>query len=397
MKPIMASIREGSLLRKMNWTMASMVTALLIVGAMFMFSAGEASSEPLFKKQAVWALLGVGCYLVLAITDYRNWLTWAWVFYAVSIILLVVVLIFGTKIGGGRRWLMLFGSIGIQPSEFAKLATILLLSARLNRSSLRGADLWFWIETFALVGIPVVLTAAEPDFGTALVFVPILFAMMFVAGCRKRLLLFIVGSMVGVTLLMVACLLLPAKLHASRETQSRIIHMLGMKDYHQTRLRVFLDPELDPLNSGWNMRQSIIAVGSGGLTGKGYTKGTQNVLGFLPVSTTDFIFSVLAEESGFVGSLTVLTLFGFLLWGGTQAGLKSRDKVGRILCSGIVTLIFVHVFVNISMTVGLLPIIGMPLPLLSYGGSFMITVMSSLGLLQSVWIRSKSSVEEFDE
>jgi len=177
----------------------------------------------------------------------------------------------------------------------------------------------------------------------------------------------------------------------ARETFSKLSIL---SDYQRDRIMVFFDPNADPLGAGWNRLQSEIAVGSGGLWGKGYLQGTQNILGFLPrsVAPTDFIFSVISEEMGFIGSVVVLGLFGLVLWAGIATAAQARDKMGRLLCVGIVAMLFSHVFVNVGMTVGLMPITGLPLPLLSYGGSFMLVVMASLGLVQSVHIRSRRVV-----
>jgi rod shape determining protein RodA len=213
---------------------------------------------------------------------------------------------------------------------------------------------------------------------------------MFVAGSPFRYL----GSLaaVGVTMvaLLLAALFLPARFGADEAKQQRIRGLTGLSDYQCGRIEVFFHPEKDPLGAGWNKRQSEIAVGSGGMWGKGYLHGTQNILGFLPrsVAPTDFIYSVIAEEKGFAGSLTVLVLFAFLLMLGMMAALRTRDAMGRLLCVGVASLFFCHVFINIAMTVGLMPITGLPLPLLSYGGSFMVIMMSALGIVQSVYIRS---------
>ena len=182
-----------------------------------------------------------------------------------------------------------------------------------------------------------------------------------------------------------------AWLGATPQAQERITAMTGLSDYQRNRIMVFFRADEDPLGAGWNKLQSEIAVGSGGLWGKGFRKGTQNILGFLPrtVAPNDFIYSVIAEETGFMGSMGILALFGMLFWGGLRAAMAARDKLGRLLCVGVVSLLFCHVFINIAMTVGLMPITGLPLPLLSYGGSFMIVVMSALGLMQSVHIRSR--------
>jgi rod shape determining protein RodA len=220
------------------------------------------------------------------------------------------------------------------------------------------------------------------------------FVMMYGAGVPLRML----GVMAAIALVALGCVLgavfLPAKLGAEPELQAKIMAMTGLSDYQRNRIMVFFKADEDPLGAGWNKLQSEIAVGSGGLWGKGFRNGTQNILGFLPrtVAPNDFIYSVIAEETGFMGSMGLFALFGMVFWGGMRAAMSARDKLGRLLCVGIVAMLFSHVFINIAMTVGLMPITGLPLPLLSYGGSFTLVVMSALGLMQSVHIRSRRVV-----
>jgi len=192
--------------------------------------------------------------------------------------------------------------------------------------------------------------------------------------------------------LIVAAVVLPHRLGLPPERQEQIFRVVGLSAYQRERIETFLQPGKDPLGAGWNQRQSELAVGSGGLTGKGYRRGTQNVLGYLPktVAPTDFIFSVIAEETGFMGAATVLALYAVLVFGGLYAAVVAPDRLGRVLCVGVVALLFTHVFVNIAMTVGLLPIVGLPLPLLSYGGTFMVCTMVGLGLVQSVYMRRRA-------
>jgi rod shape determining protein RodA len=224
-----------------------------------------------------------------------------------------------------------------------------------------------------------------------MIFLPVMFAMMFVAGVPMRSLCVPLAVGVLTVSAFVGALFLPQKLGVSPESQERIMSAVGVRSYHRDRLESFFHPERDPLNTGWNKMQSEIAVGSGGLWGKGFLKGTQNILGFLPrkVAPSDFIYSVIAEEKGFVGSMVVLGLFGTVLTVAVYTAGVARDKLGRLVCVGVATVLFCHVFVNIAMTVGVLPITGVPLPLLSYGGTFMMVTMTSLGIVQSVYIRSQ--------
>jgi rod shape determining protein RodA len=383
-------------LRRGSGMMLVPILALLVLGVMFVYSSCYVGDDtvvrPLYERQLVWLVAGLFCYVGFALYDYHRFKRISWGIYVSSLVLLVLVLLMGKTIYGAKRWLMLFGEngIGIQPSEIAKLATIVLLAHRLSEVGRNLSDPREVAMTLGLIALPVALVMNQPDLGTALVFVPTAFLMMFVAGVPFRYL----GSLVSIGLVLVGLLLgglfLPARLGASEETQERIRHLTGLGDYQAGRIEVFFHPEKDPLGAGWNKRQSEIAVGSGGLWGKGYLHGTQNILGFLPrsVAPTDFIYSVIAEEKGFVGSLVVLVLFGALLVSGMLTALRTRDPMGRLLCVGVVSLFFCHVFINIAMTVGIMPITGLPLPLLSYGGSFMIVMMSALGIVQSVYIRS---------
>jgi rod shape determining protein RodA len=222
----------------------------------------------------------------------------------------------------------------------------------------------------ALVAVPFLLILVEPDLGSALVLAPVALVMLWVAGARGKHLLWVVA--LGLVLSPLA--------------------WWHLKPYQRQRLTVFLNPARDPLGAGWNLNQSLIAVGSGGPTGKGYLQGTQNLLGYLPrtVTPNDFLFSVIAEEQGFVGSLGVVGLYAVLLWRGWRIAAEARDRLGMLLATGIITMLFVHVFVNVGMTIGLMPVTGVPLPLLSYGGSFVLVTMTALGLLQNVWIHRRN-------
>jgi rod shape determining protein RodA len=319
-----------------------------------------------YRKQIVWAVLGLGVLLGFAVFDYHRLRDLAWPVYLFVLFLLLVVLFLGVKSHGARRWFRVFG-IMLQPSELGKLAVILALARYLGNPARLMKEPRVLLLALAIMGVPFLLIMKEPDLGTAMVLVPLTFVMMFVAGVPVRNLAVI--SLAGL-------MLLP-------------LGWFGLGDYQKERILVFFDPGRDPLGAGWNKMQSEIAVGSGGLTGKGYLKGTQNVLGYLPndVAPTDFIYSVIAEETGFVGSALILALYAGVLTAGMRVAFRAREKFGRLLVAGVMTLIFTHVLINVAMTIGLMPITGIPLPLISYGGSFMITTMAALGLVQSVHIR----------
>ncbi len=382
-------------LLKMNWALLAATVALTVAGVLFVYSACYVSeSEPvrrLYVQQMYWALAGLAASFALALFDYRRWIRHTPWFYGLSLFLLVFVLVFGIEIYGARRWLRLFGAMGIQPSEFAKLALVGVLAFVLGRP---GEDATGWkavVATFSLAAAPVALVFLQPDLGTAIVFFAIAGAMLFAAGVRWR----IAGALLAVGLLLagfaLGAMAFPERLGPLRAPAEQTLRVVGVRDYHRERLAGFFNADKDPLGSGWNKIQSRIAIGSGGVRGKGYLKGTQNMLGYLPrtVAPTDFIFSVIAEEIGFVGAVAVLFLFATVIVSGMRAALATEDKQGQLLCAGLIAMLFGHVAVNVAMTVGLIPITGLPLPFLSYGGSFMIATLSAVGIIQSVHVRAR--------
>ncbi len=357
-------------LRRMDWSILIAIGVLMVMGVMFIYSAGYQGDDlpvsSFYKKQVLWSIVGIFVFLSLVAIDYHSWGENAWWIYAVCILLLVLVLVMGKEVYGANRWLSFFG-MQVQPSEFAKLGAIIGVAHYLSRPGRTMVRTGTALSVLLITALPFVLILKEPDLGTAMVLVPMVLAMMFVAGVPVRTIAFIV---------LLGLLIMP-------------VGWLGLSPYQKDRIMVFFDPGRDPLGAGWNKIQSEIAVGSGGLFGKGYLGGTQNVLGFLPrtVAPTDFIYSVIAEEMGFMGSATILILFAFVLAACLRAAVHARDKFGRLLAVGVAAMLFCHVFVNIAMTIGLMPITGLPLPLMSYGGSFMVSTMAALGLVQSVYAR----------
>jgi len=384
-------------LRRLDWSLVAAMLALLGIGIAFIFSAGYGNPDPaaqsLFRKQLCWAVLGMLFFVMFAIIDYHRWTRTAWWLYAAGLILLALVFVphIGLKIYGARRWLQLAGFRILQPAELMKLAMIFLL-ARLfgwpGRNLRRGRLVIFGL---VMVLAPMALIIKQPDMGTALVFLPILAGIMWAAGVSGRRLA--AWAALGIVLIgsALALIIVPPKLGMDEHSHERLMRRIGISPYQRDRIAVFLDRDRDPLGAGWNKAQSQIAVGSGRLMGKGYLQGTQNLLGFLPrtVAPNDFIFSVIAEEKGFTGCVITLALFGVLLVALLRAAETAVDKMGRLLCVGIATMLFCHVFINIAMTIGLLPVTGIPLPLISYGGTFMISTMSALGIVQSVYIRGE--------
>jgi rod shape determining protein RodA len=381
-------------LRRMNWLMTLAVLVLTVVGISFVYSScyvdGGSGMPAMASRQLKWAFLGLGCYIGFALLPYQSLRPLVWWGYAATLVLLVLVLLIGTEKYGAKRWLDLM-IFEIQPSELAKLATVLALAERLNRPRHEVRTLRSLLMSIVLVGVPSLLVVRQPDLGTALVFVPTAFAMLYAGGIRLRFLMPILGVGAVAIALILGCLLLPEKLGASEEVQQRMQRVTLMKSHQIRRIEVFFYPDRDPRGAGWNKLQSEIAVGSGGLTGKGFLKGTANILGFLPrsVAPTDFIFSVIAEESGFIGSAGVLGLYLLLLVSGLSTALGASERGGRLIAVGLISMLYSHVFVNIAMTVGVMPITGLPLPLLSYGGTFMVVTMASLGIVQSVHIHAR--------
>jgi rod shape determining protein RodA len=359
------------------------ILALALVGVFFIRSASMHSPARagLFVRQIGWFAAAGALFTGLILTDYRRVLKQAPWLYLGALAVLGWVLVAGETVNGARSWLKFFGT-PVQPSEFAKIATILALARYLGRPGLDPARFAVVLKAGALALPPFLLTAIQPDLGTAAVVIPVAAVMLFVAGVPLRTL-----ALLALPVAIAAGALLVVVVHRP-EWGARV-----MDEYQIKRIQVFLGVERDPLGAGWNKIQSVIAVGSGGMWGKGYGEGTQNTLGYLPqpVAPTDFIFSVIAEEAGFAGSVVLLALFAAVLLGGLRAAGRAPDRAGRLLAAGITAYVFVHVFVNIAMTIGLMPIIGLPLPLISYGGSFTIATLLGLGLMHSVGVRRRAS------
>ncbi len=366
----------GRLILAQDWLAVLLAAILLGTGLSFIYSASWRGEEmgivgSWFRRQIWWAALGTVLATALAAVDYRFWIRTAWWLYLAALGLLALVLVVGTKVYGAYRWLNVFGVL-VQPSEFAKVALVVLLARVLGGGALAPRSFGTLAVGLLLMALPFLLILVEPDLGTAMVLVPTTAIMLFAAGAAFR-------HLAGLALLGVGGIGLAL---------SPLGHFL-LSDYQHERILTFLDPSRDPLGSGWNALQSAIAVGSGGFWGKGFLNGSQNVLGFLPrtVSPTDFIFPVLAEEKGFIGASALLLVFAFLLTRYLRTAWTAGDPAGSLLATGIAGLLFCHVFVNVGMTIGLLPITGLPLPFVSSGGSFMVSTLAGFGLVQSVHVR----------
>ena len=371
---------------------------LMTFGVFFIYSAQMATGRGQWQQQLVWIGVGSALYLAVSLLDYRLWLRWSHWVYLASMVLLLLVLIpgLGSTRMGARRWLD-FGPVSFQPSESAKLAVLVMTAATLTGAKIGTVrdSLQTLVKLALAAGIPMLLIIAEPDLGTALVIAPMVFAMLYVSNLSTRFF----GAAVGVFAFGVGIIGLDTWRYASfleanhlSPTSDRGAYeshsWLPLHDYQRNRVLAFVAPDkIDPMGIGWNQRQSLISVGSGGLMGKGWTEGTQAKLGYLPraIAHNDFIFSVIAEEKGFLGSITVIGLFGVVLWNGIRIAGLARDRFGALLALGVTVLMAVHVFVNIAMTVGLVPVTGIPLPFISYGGTFVLSCCLLQGLVQSVY------------
>lgn len=317
------------------------------------------------RKQFIWLLIGLaGIFLMISI-DYVNFSRLSKHLYLVNLILLVLVLYIGKETAGSQRWIDL-KFFDLQPSEFAKLIIIITLARFLETREGELDNFKNIVLAFLHIALPIYFIFMQPDLGTSLVFLAILLGMLFLAGAKvKHLLLTIItGAAVGFPLL-----------------------WMNLKDYQKMRLIIFTNPDLDPLNYGYQLIQSVIAIGSGQLWGKNLYEGTQNTLNFLPAQHTDFIFSVLGEELGFVGAMVLLVLYLLLIYRILKVSMVAKDNFGFLICSGIASMLVFQVFVNIGMTISIMPVTGLPLPFMSYGGSSFLVNMLSIGLVLNVGMR----------
>ena len=337
---------------------------IFMIGILSIYSASSKTHpslyHPLVTKQILW--MGVGALLALLIVRYNYFRLqdFVWPLYGASVALLVTVLFVPARMGA-HRWISL-GGFNFQPSEMAKLAVILALAQFFTGNRLEHISRLKRLVPFMIVGGPFLLILKQPDLGTALTLVPVLFVMLYFWGVKPRTLFLLVFA---------AALLTPFFFHF-------------MKDYQRARLLVFVNPNLDPLGAGYNIIQSKIAIGSGGLFGKGFMGGTQSQLNFLPERHTDFIFSVIAEEGGFAASVAVVVLFWLIVQKGFLICGQTPDRFGSQLACGITTMIGLQALINLGMTMGLLPVVGMPLPLVSYGGTSVVVTMVFIGLLLNI-------------
>lgn len=355
-------------LKSLDYLMLFAAILLLVAGWFAVYSASYeerlATGIDYSQKQFMWTCIAVAVFFITLVIDYHLLLKFSFILYIVILGLLALVLVLGDMRYGARRWISL-GGISFQPSELAKLGIILAISKYLvadidNRKSMR-----YIIFCGGLLLVPLILILKQPDLGTALVFIPTVVVMLFVAGMGWKWLV----TMGTIGLLSMPCA------------------WFFLKNYQKSRLLSFLNPEQDPLGAGYSVIQSKIAVGSGGLFGKGWLSGTQNRLNFLPERHTDFIFSIIGEEWGFIGAMVILILFFIIIAVGFNIAHKANDLSGKLLAVGLITMFSIQAAVNIGMTIGLMPVTGIPLPFISYGGTSLVITMATLGLLQNIYMR----------
>jgi rod shape determining protein RodA len=412
----------------------------MALGIAFIYSSGVTSEgyrvSDEWSKQIIWSATGLVLMVMFSFIDYHRWKQWAVPSYIAIVALLISVLIFGNYVKGARAWIGI-GGVGIQPSEFGKLVLIITLAWWFDERG-RGADgLRVWLGAIGLTALPMLLILIQPDLGTAFVYIPILIAMAFISGLDWKYLIFpiITGLIIVVGVLgyawseniaatssgffrlfsewklirivlpsigLLTILALIGLLFFHRRIYTGLLSFFGivftsylgiigaarvLKGYQMMRLVVFLDPQIDPRGAGWHIIQSVTAVGSGGLLGKGFLRGTQSHYRYLPEQSTDFIFSILAEEMGFLGSLLVFGLFTLIILRALYIAYTSKDRFGTYVSVGVAAMVSFHVIQNIGMAIGVMPITGIPLFFLSYGGSSLWTALMSIGLLLSIHYR----------
>ena len=359
-----ADMSLGQKLLHINWGLVFTVIAIGAVGVVMLYSAAQGSMDPWASRQLIRFGAGLILMVALALVDIRIWFRYAYIIYFVTLGMLVAVELAGSVGMGAQRWLK-FGSIQVQPSEIMKAALVLALARYFH--GLSPEDIGrphFLLVPLILVFAAAGLVIKQPDLGTAGVLILIGGAMFFIAGVRLwKFGLVLAGALAAIP-----------------------IGWQFLHAYQRDRIETFLDPERDPMGAGYHIFQSQIALGSGGMGGRGFLQGSQSYLNFLPEKHTDFIFTMLAEEFGLVGALAVLGLFLIVLTYGLAISLRARNHFGRLLALGIAWHIFLYVFINVAMVTGLIPVVGVPLPLISYGGTALLTVMVSLGIMMSVYI-----------
>ncbi|MEN8263231.1 MAG: rod shape-determining protein RodA [Nitrospirota bacterium] len=365
---------DRRLINSFDWSILIVPLILSLIGVMTIYSATRpvlnVEQQSFFLRQFYWIILSLIAFFVVVSVDYKQLIRFAYLIFIFGIILLVIVLLFGRKGMGAQRWINL-GFLSFQPSEFFKLFFIIALSRYLSgmgqETRLGFAELARITAVF--VAVPAVLILRQPDLGTTLILLFIFTTMVLVAGIRRKIILITIVTML-----------------VSLPITGKIMWK-GMKDYQKKRIIAFIDPQADPHGIGYHITQSKVSIGSGGFLGKGYMKGTQGPYRFLPEKHTDFIFSIFAEERGFLGSVILFFLYFFIIWRGFDTAKKARDMEGCFLALGVTFMFSFYFFINVGMTLGIMPVVGVPLPLMSYGGTALLSNFLALSILENVRMR----------
>jgi rod shape determining protein RodA len=348
--------------KNMNIVLLVCTLLLMAVGAAAVYSATGTSGNPFFAKQLIWYVVGLVLMFLFANTGYNTLISMANYLYFIFMLFLILVMLIGHTSLGATRWLKL-GTFQFQPSEFMKIVVPLAMIRFLLVSNTDGFEWKNLFKLFILVAVPFALILKQPDLGTAILLLPLVLVVLFMGNIPVKKIVIIMATV---------ALILP-------------LSYFFLHDYQQQRIQVFINPQSDALGAGYNVIQSQIAVGSGKMIGKGWAQGTQSQLNFIPIKYTDFIFAVIAEEFGFVGSAVVILLYYFLLMECLKIVKLCRFNGGKMLGGALTTVLFMQVFINIGMNIGVMPVTGITLPLLSYGGSSVMVVMMILGILQSIY------------
>jgi len=361
-------------IQKSDWTLSVVVLFLILYGLAAIYSIEAAAEDPdflNFKKQLVFVLIGIVLYFLFSFLDYRMLKTYSFIFFFSGIVLLISVLLVGETIRGTKGWFVLFSTQGFQPVEIVKIIMVIILSKLLV--DWKGQlERWRSFIVYSAIAFSlIILVLLQPDVGSAIILIGIFLGMLFLAKTRKSFVI----SVVIVLIIAVT-----------------ISWLFVFQDYQKERILTFFDPSRDPWGSGYNITQSIIAVGSGNIFGRGLGLGSQSRLDFLPAQETDFIFAVVAEELGFVGTLLLVVFFIILFYRMIKIARLAKDDFGLFLAGGFAIYLLIQTFINIGMNIGIMPIAGVPLPLVSYGGSSLIASFIVMGILQSIVIRQRSSL-----
>jgi rod shape determining protein RodA len=356
---------------EVNWGLVLIVTIIACIGFATLYSVAGASFSPWAGKQMVYFAVGLVLLIGASLADVRFWLSIAYPAYAISLLLLVVVLFAGHSALGAQRWISV-GPIEIQPSELMKIALILALARFLHGLSVEDVSKPLrLLIPLVMIAMPAFLVLKQPNLGTTIILVADGISLLFLAGLSWWWIAPAVGAVV---------------------TAIPLAWRFFLHDYQKQRVMTFLNPESDALGAGWNITQAKIAIGSGGLTGKGYLQGSQSRLNFLPEKHSDFIVTNYAEEFGFVGSIALLLLFAVVIGYGVQIAMSARSQFGRLVAMGLTLNFFFYILINGAMVMGLIPVVGIPMPLLSYGGTAMLSVMFGFGILMSVHVHRQVEI-----